>query len=986
MSVRANKLRKLNINKIRTLHPITGRSILIFGKSHLDYLDNYIPDSIRPDIIKDYKKSLIPKKQFEEILRDNRIVYSKGRNYITQSLPIELDYDLSFEDNLDKNEIIEEFDEKLEDLLLVANKELFKNKNILNASVRMLYMASREEDEEENTEQIYIKNTEYVPFRKDKVIIPNPTTDNSDFHYIFIGYSIKYLFMPGKIMGENSIMKLKAYHPSSNRKYHDKTHKSTTNGKICIFETFMHITNQIIIKRKTKKHTKTINKKLSEETKEIKENIEKGLLFPSLKSLTEKYKKKVLVWYYTSEVSKDAKQVYYDGRDNPVIVDNGNIEIVKDYEKLREFEGKEVFLYEENVHVAPMIFKIPDVKTKAKKGQPFTLRVETLKKKPKEINNILSFKIDYKLDKNNNKMPVKINLYGCVNKKKINESFENVPDFVEKLNEISTPIYTSKTRPKNEIPYIWLYGFENNKNDNIYIYKELFRNDPNTEYSFNKNTIKHIKYRNIYIHDLSLFYGQSLKKVYKNFDLKETKNECEMIYNIGTKHLSFCLGEINGKYYNLSKCPTISSVSKKIYVQCFLEEFNEKGKKNYLQGSKEVILKKERESYYGGKNEVYKKKFESKKKGDYLHYYDINSAHADSMKGLMPYKFLDVFEIDETLYKYENVADYYLYLAKSEYTGNDKNFIPNIMTRDGLTVNCYKNSNYNYYWGCEIKEAMLNNCDVHVKEIVVYEPKEIFDNFIDYYYNAKTKAKKEGNGPMYQFYKNILTNLYGKFAQKNYSSSMMINSDNQLYGILDGSIHNLINQKHMNEKETDEGNDVSIIEYKSKETNNNNIGSLVRLSAYTSARTRCTLSKMMREIGHKHIYYCATDSIFTDAPINKKYINKYKLGAWSIESTTIDKAYFIGCGTYYYNDVKKGSTNKCKAFNKEDVFEKDYIDLCKGKKKNIKKNKEICFRDENKVHVKNQVRKLRINYNKRIFKGNKSTAYNNINDCKTQLQ
>ena len=314
------------------------------------------------------------------------------------------------------------------------------------------------------------------------------------------------------------------------------------------------------------------------------------------------------------------------------------------------------------------------------------------------------------------------------------------------------------------------------------------------------------------------------------------------------------------------------------------------------------------------------------------------------------------------------------------YKGDDKDYIPSILSRDGKKVNCVKDTEWDYHWGIELKQCMLDSCEVYVKEVQTYETGKIFNEFVDHFYKEKANAKKEDNKSKYQFNKNILTNLYGKFSTKSLTNTKLINGYTELYDAVDGDIHNLVNQTEHN---TDD--DMSIVEVKNAEEKyNNNIGTLTRLSSYISAKTRVSMAKMMREIGHKHIYYCATDSIYTDKKIDDKYIDEFKLGYWDLEST-IDDARFIGCGSYYYNDITKGFSNKCKAFNKEDVSREDYISLSNGEMEYVSKTKIINFRDHEKVHVENQGRRLKSNLNKRIFtKDNRSIAYKNIEEWKSK--
>ena len=65
-----------------------------------------------------------------------------------------------------------------------------------------------------------------------------------------------------------------------------------------------------------------------------------------------------------------------------------------------------------------------------------------------------------------------------------------------------------------------------------------------------------------------------------------------------------------------------------------------------------------------------------------------------------------------------------------------------------------------------------------------------------------------------------------------------------------------------------------------------------------------------------------------------------------------------------------------KGMKKDNVNKDDMINLCKGIKENIKDTTKMFFRNLNGVKIENQERTLRCVYNKRIWNGNNSEAYN----------
>lgn len=911
-----------------------GRQARILGKAHRLYIENKIMGEYsREEEIKKYEKILLKQK-----LRETRTVKTIKVKKIIQSLNIKLDE--SFYKNIRNNPIINDFHYNIQEIYNDAHKALYSDPNMLSANISMKYIAQRQVGKK----NFYIKYTGQKPFRQelgDEYKSPPSPQGNSEFNFRFIGYVINFQTLNNRVR-KKTIRDLKAYHPSSNRKFHEASSASTTQDNICIYETFLH--NENILKlHKSKKHARELKRLFEEENENIRNAVTKGLLIESLELLTKKYNTETVIKCFNNLM-------------NDIIVSNGKTTENPENKDLERFINKNVFHYEKNVHVAPIKYAIKKQTDKTKTKTMYRLKPDNLKRKPIKPDNILSFSINYILDSNDMKRVNSINLYGMINNKNIDEQFETVNEFIKKINEITTIINGSKTRSTKKVNNIFMFGHDNSKDDNIFIYKELYKNDPSTKYCFSGNTIKYMKYRNMFIYDLKLFYNSDIDQVYKDFGFYTDKNikKHEMIYFTADKHLELSSGKINGKYFNFVQCSTVSGLAKKSITQTFL--------KCQIIGSPEEIQKIERLSLFGGKNEIFKKKFSDDKK--HLYVYDINSAHPYNMRGLMPYQFQSHFK-GIGFKEMKKFVNYFLYYVRATHK-QEKHFIPNLLTRKGQAVNALNNCE-GWFWGSELNEAIKNKYKIEVNELITYEAKELFNGFVDFYSNKKIESKKTGNKAEYKYCKNILNNVIGKFSQKDYTVSSVVKDYDEMISVLGGDIANSLNSKEID--------DFMIVEYKNDKESFNTIGSLCRLSSYITAGTRNQLSEMMRKIGHEHIYYCATDSIFTDKKINKKHIDQYELGKWNLEKVC-DRAYFIGCGSYFVNDIKTGNHNKCKAFNKKDVIMEDYERLVNNNDLEIIKQFTINKRDLNNVKIEKQNRNLRTHYNKRIFDNNDSIAYN----------
>ena len=407
--------------------------------------------------------------------------------------------------------------------------------------------------------------------------------------------------------------------------------------------------------------------------------------------------------------------------------------------------------------------------------------------------------------------------------------------------------------------------------------------------------------------------------------------------------------------FNCQKIATSAGISLYMYKHIFQNE--------ELKESPNKILQCEQESYKGGRCEVFKKSYS----GNELYYYDINSSYPSSMCDDMPFEYQKTMKYNDKKFTNINeITKYNLYLSKSIYKGNDKYFINNLLIRNkNKNIYSTKNTDYSYHWGVELIECMNNGCDIYIKEQLFYSNKKLFSEFSKYYYNERIIEKEKGNDSKQLFYKNICNSLYGKFGQKQFNNKKIIENNNEIYETI--GKNKLINFEIINDK--------MLIEYEPND--DNYIGKLVRFSSYISACSRTKLSEQMRYIGHEHIYYCDTDSIFTSKQINKKYISK-KLGDWKLEDI-ISKALFISPKCYYYESLDQ-IVKKSKGIKSDELTNTDYIE-CHINNKNIKQNCIRFNRSFNGITITENEINLKSIYNKRKFINDTiSEAYENMEE------
>jgi hypothetical protein len=855
--------------------------------------------------------------------------------------------------------------------------------------------------------------------------------EGSGFHPFVIGYRIVFEHSNSYRMSEDTLEDLRAFRPTSNRKFHHMCVASTNvETKICIYESFLYILDPITFGGyKNKNQLKETKSHLKAEGKEIEQAVKEGKLAKSLQLLTKKYKNEIIVVFYGTNFcirDSDKKMCIRDGY-FPIRVSCGKIDQITDYDGIFELDKKLVMLYDKKgQHVAPSIFEMKDYKyvMDIVKNKSFKLKPVTLKKKTTKFENVLAFDFETYKDKNNIAIPFCACVFGMLKGDYVDKTFYG-PDcdkqLVEYFYSIRTPVDRSKSKSKKPVPKIYIYGFNNAAFDNIFIYQIMYKLDPSIRYVISGSTIKYISVDNIKIMDIRLQYAGTLRSVAEAFqlnlekdiypykfpnennlyyrgevpELKYWKNEeeynecvkrtnndfdlkaytekycmldCEITFEIAMKHLKECVGECNGKKFNVADCATSAGLSLKMFNQCFQTET--------LYQSEEKIVKKEKLAYKGGRTEVFKKQFKSEAE-ERLFYYDINSSYPSSMTEEMPIKFVRTlhYQSDPYVLDIKILKPHHLYLAKVVYQGNDPNFIPNILVRDEKTneIIAVNETDFHYQWGCELIEAMKNNCRVYLREENQYTSKKIFENFANHFYNERLQVKKT-NPAKAMFYKTVMNSLYGKFGQRVFNKVGMAENCTEMFKQISGDNNILLNV--MTAK------DLIIYEYKQRNAENDSIGKLMRFASYITALSRCKLSALMRDVGHENVYYCDTDSVFTSVKPNDEFVDQTILGKWKMECEPIRTAIFLAPKLYTYETENGKRCQKAKGIRAEKINYEDYQKLVDGDIKSISQVNDMFYRSLNDICIEEQERSIQVVYNKRVWSGNNSTAFQTIEDWK----
>lgn len=787
--------------------------------------------------------------------------------------------------------------------------------------------------------------------------------------------------------------RLRAYNPTVNQQFHRMTQVSTTNFKQCIYESYYYM--YVDDEKTISSNQKNINKMLELENEDIKQYVKNGELLNFLLRKSKDHKEDMYVEFY------DNDNIGFKITQNDEIIEIKN----KD-----EFTNKKVFLYD-NQHVAPKKYNTETKKdntTKTKKSNTFTLRPQKLKGKQRECE-IYGYDAETFTDDKYNANAFCI----CLSNDKKFYGINCITEFCDYLDSIKTEIDISKTHAKKSIKQILIYGFNNSRFDNILVFNELLKRNRTTKYLIDNNSVKYIKYHNIRFYDLSLYYSGTLDDVSKSFKLKLEKGiypykfasektlnyignvpdkgfwkkseqrkeyiktfgnsfnmkeytekycliDAKLAQQIAMKHIENSYGEINGQKYDVRTCSTSAGIALKIFNQVF--------QKDTLYSSPDDIQKFERDAYKGGRTEVFKKYFKITEKP--LKHIDVNSSYPYAMTFKMPKKYIKTIKVNEIKVTHNVLIDYNLYHAKGTYKGNNNNYIPNILQRSnkGDIIGC-KDFDYGYYWGIELKEAIKSDNDVYVNQIIEYEGDYIFKEFAEYFYEQRLKDK-EDNPAKANFDKTCMNSLYGKCGQKTKINNAICED---MY-----EISKILNNKDNKMESFEILNDNVLLKYRSDKDDDNSIGHLVRFASYICAIGRTNLNELMRIIGYEHIYYCDTDSIFTDGEIPESYIDKTKLGKWKLENE-IKEAIFLAPKSYMFKTIDDNVKCKGKGHRNNDLKSEFYQKVLDGEKIEIE-NDAMFFRSLNGVQIKSQIRTLQHVYNKRIWIDNESKPFQNMDE------
>lgn len=259
----------------------------------------------------------------------------------------------------------------------------------------------------------------------------------------------------------------------------------------------------------------------------------------------------------------------------------------------------------------------------------------------------------------------------------------------------------------------------------------------------------------------------------------------------------------------------------------------------------EHVKELERESYHGGRVECYRL-------GDVngpIYYLDVVSMYAYVMKTIrVPTMLIGYYEHMSV----ENLKYFllhgYLIIARVR-----------VKTDEPVYPKRHKNTliyPIGTFWTTlatpELHYALVQDHILEVGGVALYSGRRLFSDFVNYFYDWKARAEKEGDEISRLQAKLILNSLYGKFAERRKVTEIYENSERYEWGKF---IH-FDNQGRWHVWSL--GHFTVYMQTSEEDTNH----TFIAIASHITSAARVHLYKLMKSVGLENVIYVDTDAIY----------------------------------------------------------------------------------------------------------------------------
>lgn len=308
----------------------------------------------------------------------------------------------------------------------------------------------------------------------------------------------------------------------------------------------------------------------------------------------------------------------------------------------------------------------------------------------------------------------------------------------------------------------------------------------------------------------------------------------------------------------------------------------------------------ERKAYHGGRTDIF---FQGKVNDGVIYNLDVNSMYPYVMKeNKMPVKAVKILQLP-ALITVRAYSLLYNLIGWCALDTDEPAYLKVIKNRCCFPVGRFTT----YLTDSEIRYALKKGHLVSVQYMACYERAYLFGDYMDFFHKLKTRYAEEGNKPYRQISKLFMNSLYGKFGQKIdvlYFEDTLLEPEYSQESVYDADTNIVY-------KELKLGYQRKVFQEGVGDAYN----SFVAISAHVTGLARMYLWKLIKKAGYKNVYYCDTDSIFTNRrgyTNLSKYIDESRMGYLGLKSKSEDvtihcpKDYEFG-GKSTIKGVKKSS-------------------------------------------------------------------------------
>jgi hypothetical protein len=330
--------------------------------------------------------------------------------------------------------------------------------------------------------------------------------------------------------------------------------------------------------------------------------------------------------------------------------------------------------------------------------------------------------------------------------------------------------------------------------------------------------------------------------------------------------------------------PTIASQAFKAWKSVYL-------KHKVVIHTEKAVRKLERESYCGGRVEAF---YIGQPHCRKVYCLDVNSMYPYVMKiNNYPSVFKCLVNCP-TPKEMERYTKKYLYVARVR-VDCQAPIVP-FKSPDGLIFK--RGETLTTLCQPEIEYILENGGTVDYLNVCFYEYAKIFEEYVTKFHEMRQEYKRQGNQPYYINAKYLLNTCYGKLGQLNRVWEWVGREDFPItyfssYENAEGDIPiniRCINGEIFQSDKKVEGFD-----------------SFPAIASFVTSYARVYLDRLMVQAGRENVFYCDTDSLFTNLQGYKNlshHCDEYELGALKLEKTTT-RLKIRGPKDYLFGNTKK---------------------------------------------------------------------------------